>query len=114
MFCKIGDTIGYIRKSQKLGETKWKWELVKGEVYSLAIRKDGVHVCAESFRPLDDEEIRSNTEIISKRNGLILVQEPFRMDDEIKARVERWIDWMNESPENEKKATDFGLVEAKR
>lgn len=33
------------------------------------------------------------------------------MDDEIKAKVNRWIEWMNEDPENEKIASGWGLLE---
>ena len=107
IFCKIGDTIGYIRKSQKFGETVWRWGISETKVNRLAICKDGVHVYTKNFCPLNDDEIRSNTEIMRENTRLILVQEPFSMDEEIRARVTRWIDWMNEDPENEKKASDF-------
>ena len=104
-FCKLGDTIGYIRKSQKYGSDTWTWELVDSKVSRMSIGKRGVRVYANHFSPFDDEELRSNTQFMQERNSLILVHEPFVLDDELRERCERWVAWINEDPENEKKAS---------
>ena len=106
-FCKIGDTIGYIRKSQKFGDTDWKWGLSESKVNSMRICKDGIHVYAKGSSPLYDEEIRSNTKIMTENKYIILVYEPFLLNDDTRARATRWIEWVNEHPENEKNALDF-------
>lgn len=110
-FCSIGDILGYVSRSQKFGETTWRWRLVEAKVRRLAICKDGVHVYTKEFCPLDDDEIKGNTKIMNERTSLILVQEPFVLNDETRARVERWVAWMNENPDNAAKATPFvGIV----
>ena len=110
MFCKIGDTIGYIIKSQKFGETEWKWKLVETNVDRLYICKDGVRVYTKSFRALYDDEIRSNTNIITGNSKLILVQEPFLLNDDLRERVTQWVEWMNEDPKNEMISSGFGKL----
>lgn len=111
-FCKLGDTIAYIQKYQVLESRTWrrKWELVESKVSRMSLCKDGVHVYTKRFYPLPDEELRSNTNLLRDRSGIILVEEPIVMDDELRKRYERWIAWMNEDPENEKKASllNFG------
>ena len=110
-FCKLGDTIAYIQKFQVLENRTWrrKWELVESKVSRMSLCKDGVHVYTKRFYPLDDEELRSNTNFMRELNGLILVQEPFVLDDELRERCERWVDWMNADPETAKEASIFNF-----
>lgn len=44
--------------------------------------------------PVDYEEIASNTKIMKER-GLILVCEPFLLDDELRKKALRWVEWAN-------------------
>lgn len=46
-------------------------------------------------RPVDYEEIVDNAEIMKKSPSLIIVQEPFLLDDELRDRVTKWVEWAN-------------------
>lgn len=45
--------------------------------------------------PVDYEEIVDNAEIMKNNPSLILVCEPFLLDDELRDRVIKWVDWAN-------------------
>lgn len=51
--------------------------------------------------PIDYEEIVDNTEIMKKNNNLILVCEPFLLDDELKEKVVNWVEWANQAAPSE-------------
>ena len=44
---------------------------------------------------VDYEEIVSNTKIMKENNNLILTCEPFFLDDELKEKVTKWVEWAN-------------------
>lgn len=46
--------------------------------------------------PVDYEEIASNTKIMKER-GLILVCEPFLLDDELREKALNWVEWANKA-----------------
>ena len=50
--------------------------------------------------PVDYEEIVNNAEIM-KTSDLILVCEPFLLDDELKEKVEKWVEWANKADPKE-------------
>lgn len=52
-------------------------------------------------RPVDYEEIVDNAEIMKKNPRIILVQEPFLLDDELREKVTRWVEWANKSDPSE-------------
>ena len=56
---------------------------------------------SKKFRPLDYEEIVSNAEMMKKHSSLILVQEPFLLDDELREKVTRWVEWANKADPRE-------------
>lgn len=45
--------------------------------------------------PVDYEEIVDNANIMKNNSGLILVREPFLLDDELKEKVTKWVEWAN-------------------
>lgn len=45
--------------------------------------------------PVDYEEIVDNANIMKKNPQLILVSEPFLLDDELKEKVTKWVEWAN-------------------
>lgn len=45
--------------------------------------------------PVDYEEVVDNANIMKNNDNLILVQEPFLLDDELRERVNRWVEWAN-------------------
>lgn len=50
--------------------------------------------------PIDYEEIMDNTNMMRK-DGLILVCEPFFLDDELKDKAVRWVEWANNADPKE-------------
>ena len=51
--------------------------------------------------PIDYEEIVANAEIMKKNPRIILVQEPFLLDDELREKVTRWVEWANKADPSE-------------
>ena len=47
--------------------------------------------------PVDYEEIVDNANIMKNNSDLILVREPFLLDDELKEKVTKWVDWANKA-----------------
>lgn len=50
---------------------------------------------------VDYEEIVDNARIMKENSSLILVREPFLLDDELKEKVTCWVDWANKSDPSE-------------
>lgn len=50
--------------------------------------------------PTDYEDLVFNTEMM-KQDGLILVCEPFILDDELREKVIRWVEWANKAKPEE-------------
>lgn len=51
--------------------------------------------------PVDYEEIVDNANIMKNNSGIILVREPFLLDDELKEKVTKWVDWYNKADPHE-------------
>ena len=51
--------------------------------------------------PIDYDEIVDNANIMKKNPSLILVQEPFLLDDELRDKVIRWVEWANKADPSE-------------
>ena len=43
----------------------------------------------------------SNANIMKGNSGLILVSEPFLLDDELKEKVTKWVEWANNADPKE-------------
>lgn len=52
-------------------------------------------------RPVDYEEIESNARIMKNNPKLVLVREPFLLDDELREKVVSWVKWANEADPSE-------------
>ncbi len=105
IFCKIGDIIGYISEPHE-----HEYKLHESKVNRVAVCKDGVHVYAKGFRPLDDDDIRINTNFMSEPE-MILTREPFLMDEKLRNKAERWCKMANEHPRDVKRYSFFGPEE---
>lgn len=46
--------------------------------------------------PVDYEEIVDNATIMKKNSKVILVREPFLLDDELRKKVTEWVEWAGE------------------
>ena len=51
--------------------------------------------------PVDYEEIVDNANIMKNNSDLILVREPFLLDDELKEKVTKWVEWANHAEPSE-------------
>lgn len=51
--------------------------------------------------PVDYEEIVSNANLMKENPNLILVREPFLLDDELKERCVKWVEWANNADPKE-------------
>lgn len=51
--------------------------------------------------PVDYEEIVDNANIMKKNPQLILVSEPFLLDDELKEKGTKWVEWANKADPSE-------------
>ena len=52
-------------------------------------------------RPVDYDEIVDNAEIMKNNPSLILVCEPGLLDDELRDKVIKWVDWANHADPKE-------------
>lgn len=94
----VGDTIGLIIKvlfNMKDNRENY-WKLTEGKVKSITLNSKGRRVKADHFYTLDAEEIESNTNWMLESDRLILTREPFILTDNLRARIERWIERENE------------------
>lgn len=51
--------------------------------------------------PVDYEEIVDNANIMKKNSKVILVREPFLLDDELRKKVTEWVEWANAADPHE-------------
>lgn len=51
--------------------------------------------------PVDYEEIVDNANIMKQNPKLILVREPFLLDDELRDKVVKWVEWANKADSKE-------------
>lgn len=90
--------IGYIKKytlemNPRLTE---KFKFVEDTfIRRISSRSDRVY--SKKFSPLDYEEIVDNANMMRENPGIILVQEPFLLDDELREKAIRWVEWANKA-----------------
>lgn len=67
------------------------------------INTRGDLVYAKSLQqcPVDYEEVKMNTKMMKQNDGLILVCEPFFLDDELREKCVRWVEWANQTDPKE-------------
>ena len=88
------DKIGYIRRQENPdGTTTFK--LIEAKIKSVRIGKKGTSVYSDRFRALDAEELEENAELMADTSRLILVGEPFVMNDEMSERLKNVVDHWN-------------------
>ena len=51
--------------------------------------------------PVDYEDIVDNANIMKKNPRIILVREPFLLDDELRDKVIAWVEWANKADPTE-------------
>ena len=65
------------------------------------ISSKGDRVYSKMFHPFDYEELAGNANIMKKNENLILVCEPFLLDDELREKVTKWVEWANKADPKE-------------
>lgn len=83
--------IGYIVRYGKDSGHKFGY---REDSYQRKITSRSDKVYCKMLYPTDYDEVEYNTEIMREK-GLVLVGEPFFVDDELRKKVEKWIDWAN-------------------
>lgn len=94
--------IGYIRRNnlELNPHLTDKFKFIE-DAFTRRISSKGDRVYSKKFRPLDYEEIVDNASFMKGNSGLILVQEPFLLDDELREKVVRWVEWANKAKPSE-------------
>ena len=88
------DKIGYIRRQENPdGTTTFK--LIEAKIKSVRIGKKGTSVYSDRFRALDAEELEENAELMADTSRVILVDEPFVMNDEMSERLKNVVEHWN-------------------
>lgn len=90
--------IGYIRRNnlELNPELKEKFKYIEDK-FTRKITSKSDRVYSKKFMPLDYEEIVENAKMMKGDGNLILVQEPFLVDDELREIVLRWVEWANQA-----------------
>ena len=95
--------IGYIvRYDLKLNPHLTERFKFREATFTRRITSRGDRVYSKMLQhPVDYEEIVDNAEIMKKNPSLILVCEPFLLDDELRERVTKWVEWANHADPKE-------------
>lgn len=93
--------IGYIRRNDlKLNPHLTEKFHFFETTFTRRITSKGDRVYSKLFHPLDYEEIVNNADWMKGNSRIILVDEPFLLDDELREKCVKWVEWANKaSPE---------------
>lgn len=58
-------------------------------------------IYSKAFYPLDYEDVDFNTKMLKDNSKIILVDEPFFVDDDLRERIVRWVEWANHADPKE-------------
>lgn len=95
--------IGYIRENNlKLNPHLTERFQFKEATFTRRISNRGDRVYSKMLLyPVDYEEIVSNAKIMRDNPSVILVREPFLLDDELREKVTKWVEWANKADPSE-------------
>lgn len=86
--------IGYIAVYSE-GDVKFKF---KEATFSRTINSRGDMIRSKMLMfPVEYEEIVSNAQIMKDHPGIILTREPFLLDDELRDKCIKWVEWANKA-----------------
>lgn len=91
--------IGYIRRNNtELNPHLKKFEFREAAfTRRISSKSDRVHSKMLCY-PIDYEEIVKTANMMKgENNNLIIVQEPFLLDDELRDKATTWVEWANEA-----------------
>lgn len=88
--------LGYIAKYDlKLNPHLTEPFVFKEASFTRRISSKGDRVYSKLLYPVDYEEIVENANFMRDNPQLILVQEPFLLDDELRKKATMWVEWAN-------------------
>ena len=95
--------IGYIRRNNlELNPHLTEKFQFKEASFTRRISSKGDRVYSKILAyPIDYEEIVDNANMMKGDNGLVLVCEPFLLDDELREKVIKWVEWANNADPKE-------------
>ena len=94
--------LGYIAKYDlKLNPHLTEPFVFKEASFTRRISSKGDRVYSKLLSPVDYEEIVENAKIMHNNPQLILVREPFLLDDELRERATKWVEWANKADPSE-------------
>ena len=94
--------IGYIRRHNLELNPQLKERFAFKEcTFTRRISSKGDRVYSKLFYPLDYEEIVDNANMMKENPGLIMVDSPFLLDDELREKAIRWVEWANKADPKE-------------
>lgn len=83
--CEIGEEVIYIRKT-KATDKPPMFKLITSKINRIYIGKNGVRLYTDKFKPIDYEDILSNTNILLVHKDLVLIEEFALTREDIKER----------------------------
>lgn len=88
--------LGYIRRHNlELNPHLTEKFTFKECAFTRRISSKGDRVYCKLLYPTDYEELVSNAEMMKGDSGLIIVNEPFLLDDELREKAIKWVEWAN-------------------
>ena len=95
--------IGYIREYDlKLNPHLTDRFVFKEATFTRRISSRGDRVYSKLLAyPVDYEEIKCNADFMKNESSVILVREPFLLDDELREKVTKWVEWANKADPSE-------------
>lgn len=94
--------IGYIQEiNQELNPDMERFRFKEASfTRRISSRGDRVHCKMLAF-PVDYEETVENANVMKGNSSIILVREPFLLDDELREKVTNWVEWANKADPSE-------------
>ena len=95
--------IGYIRENNlELNPHLTERFSFKEATFTRRISSRGDRVYSKMLKyPIDYEEVVYNANMMKGNSSIILVREPFLLDDELREKVLRWVEWANKADPRE-------------
>ncbi|MBR2132036.1 MAG: hypothetical protein IJ955_05750 [Oscillospiraceae bacterium] len=94
--------IGYIRRNNlELNPNAKRFEFREAS-FTRRISSKGDRIYSKMLLyPIGYEEIVDTANMMRGNSGIIVVDEPFLLDDELREKVTRWVEWANEADPSE-------------
>lgn len=95
----MGMKIGYIQENNlELNPHLKERFCFKEATFTRRISSRGDRVYSKMLMfPVDYEEIVDNANMMKKNSSVILVREPFLLDDELREKATKWVEWANKA-----------------